>query len=182
MEVRLVTIDEVSAFILMEKRAEADSGTGHGHFNPYSKDASFDLEETLLKTTKRWSTPITDTGWTRSFCWSVDGIIVGGLTLAGGHMPTELHRVFLGMGLVPAYRGRGGGTALLNRALAWATEQAEIAWVDLGVFGDNPVAERLYRKLGFKEMGRENDRFRIDGVKVDNISMTYFVGHDEGVT
>ena len=82
----------------------------------------------------------------------------------------------MGMGIMPSHRGQGGGTLLLQTAIDWCRAQPEIDWFDLGVFADNPPAQALYRKFGFKEIGRRDDYFRIDGATVDNIEMTLFVG------
>ena len=46
-----------------------------------------------------------------------------------------------------------------------------VEWIDLGVFGHNAVARRLYRGAGFVEVGITHDRFRVDGVSIDDIHM-----------
>ena len=56
----------------------------------------------------------------------------------------------LSMSLVPAYRGRGIGTALLRRVLAEAEREAEA--VSLSVSQSNP-ARRLYERAGFRAVG-----------------------------
>ena len=56
------------------------------------------------------------------------------------------------IGVVPAARGRGLGAALVGEALGrMRAEGAAEAWLDVNV--DNP-ASRLYRRLGFRVMGR----------------------------
>ena len=42
----------------------------------------------------------------------------------------------------------------------------------LGVFSDNPGAQRLYERHGFKILGRTSDRFRVDKVSLDDTEMT----------
>jgi RimJ/RimL family protein N-acetyltransferase len=44
--------------------------------------------------------------------------------------------------------------------------------MDLGVFADNTAARVLYGKLGFVEIGMWRDRFRVDGMQIDDIQMT----------
>ncbi len=56
----------------------------------------------------------------------------------------------LSMSLVPAYRGRGIGTALLRCVLAQAARQSEA--VSLSVSLSNP-ALRLYERAGFRAVG-----------------------------
>ena len=53
------------------------------------------------------------------------------------------------LGIVPAHRGRGLGTCLLERALE-GFRQAGLARVFLEVTADNEGAIRLYRRLGFR--------------------------------
>jgi ribosomal protein S18 acetylase RimI-like enzyme len=69
------------------------------------------------------------------------------------------------------YRGRGLGRALMEACIDWARQQPSLSWVDLGVFEGNDVAEALYRKLGFTELGRTPDRFRVDGLQITDITM-----------
>ncbi|GAA4353990.1 GNAT family N-acetyltransferase [Angustibacter luteus] len=48
----------------------------------------------------------------------------------------------------PAYRGRGLGAAVTAAATRWAFERGHEV-VTLGMYSDNTVARRLYRRLGF---------------------------------
>ena len=45
-------------------------------------------------------------------------------------------------------------------------------WVDLRVFANNHAARSLYRSLGFEEVGLLRDRFRIQGVSIDDVLMS----------
>jgi RimJ/RimL family protein N-acetyltransferase len=104
--------------------------------------------------------------------------LVGHLYLAGGGLLSELHRVNLGMGIIAPYRRQGGGGLLLTEAIDWARHQPTIDWIDLGVFSDNPGARALYEGHGFTAVGRVDDRFRVDGESLDDISMTLAVASD----
>ncbi len=111
-------------------------------------------------------------GWLRLWLASdARGELVGHATLQGAAHAWGLHRATLGLGLVAAYRGLGGGSALLGAALAWARATPELAWVDLSVFCTNSPAERLYRRAGFVETGRVTDELRVDGVSIDQLHM-----------
>jgi ribosomal protein S18 acetylase RimI-like enzyme len=57
--------------------------------------------------------------------------------------------------VLPAYRGRGVGTALL-RALEHEAREQGIKRLSLSVEGDNPAAA-LYKRLGFRPVGREGN-------------------------
>ena len=69
---------------------------------------------------------------------------------------------------------------LIHAAIAWARSPPTIAWIDLGVFSDNPGAQALYVRHAFQIVGRTPDRFRVDGQSLDDTSMTLNVaGVDE---
>lgn len=97
--------------------------------------------------------------------------VVGHLELRGGRMPAEMHRATLGMGIVRAYTAQGHGGRMIEVAARWARE-AELAWIDLGVFAANTPARKLYKRMGFVEIGVRTDAFHLDaGVAVDDVLM-----------
>ena len=175
--VQLLEVDQVEAYCATQRAADLDSGVGgQPHSHAYPRAYPYVLSEAIVRTRKRWQTPLTTPGWRRGWGAFRDGEMAGSLHLAGGDLPSSLHRVNLGMGLLPQHRGLGGGRALLEAAIDWAKAEPQIAWIDLGVFDDNPVAHSLYERCGFHENGRRPDCFRVDGVIIENISMTLFVG------
>ncbi|MEA2142906.1 MAG: hypothetical protein QOI64_1336, partial [Solirubrobacteraceae bacterium] len=60
----------------------------------------------------------------------------------------------------PAYAGRGVGRALGEHALDWARDQGYLAMQFNAVVATNETALRLWRSLGFAEVGRIPDGFR----------------------
>jgi ribosomal protein S18 acetylase RimI-like enzyme len=62
----------------------------------------------------------------------------------------------LGLGVAPAYRQRGIGTALLVATVDLAREQG-IGALSLSVSERNDRARRLYERAGFVVVGREGD-------------------------
>jgi RimJ/RimL family protein N-acetyltransferase len=100
--------------------------------------------------------------------------VVGHLELRGGRVPAELHRATLGMGILRAFTGQGHGRRLCEVALRWARDTAELDWIDLGVFAGNEPARKLYRRMGFVEIGVRADAFHLRdaGVAVDDVEMT----------
>jgi ribosomal protein S18 acetylase RimI-like enzyme len=70
--------------------------------------------------------------------------------------PHSEHGHVLGMFVDEGFRGRGLGTALLNRLLEWA-RQKNIPSLSLHVFPHNARAIALYERVGFTE------RLRIAG-------------------
>ena len=85
-----------------------------------------------------------------------DGRVVGNL----GLHPTHAKGVMtLGMALVADARGRGGGSMLLQTALAWL-EESDNHKVELEVWPDNERAIALYERHGFEVEGLRRDHYR----------------------
>jgi len=85
-----------------------------------------------------------------------DGEIVGNAGLLETQVPGVLS---LGMAILPAARGRGGGRALLDAAL----EHARLAGahkVELEVWPDNARAIAFYAAGGFELEGLRRDHYR----------------------
>jgi predicted GNAT family acetyltransferase len=69
---------------------------------------------------------------------------------------TECHEL-AGIQIVPDYQGQGIGTSIIKTILQEASERA--VPVELRVNKDNPDAERLYARLGFRRFGKEGDDY-----------------------
>jgi RimJ/RimL family protein N-acetyltransferase len=83
---------------------------------------------------------------------------------------TFRHRGVLGMGLLPGYRGRGHGSALLRATMDKARAVGFVR-IELHVYADNHPAIGLYRKHGFVEEGVLRDGAYIDGAFRDLLQM-----------
>jgi RimJ/RimL family protein N-acetyltransferase len=176
MHVEQLRLGHVEEYVLLSVDVDADSGVdGAGHSHPYSRHEPFDLDQAVEREQVRWATPIEHPGWRRAWGLFDRHELVGHLYLAGGMLPSCLHRVDLGMGIARTHRRMGGGTLLLAAAIDWARQQPGIEWIDLGVLTDNPGAQALYERHGFQITGRTPDRFRVDGVSLDDISMSLHV-------
>ncbi|NNE43377.1 MAG: GNAT family N-acetyltransferase [Gemmatimonadetes bacterium] len=172
-----MTLEDLDAFIVHLDASNEESGTdGDTYFGPYSRDEKFDPEASRERNRRRWEAPMTGSGWRRA--WGVydgDRLIAVG-NVVSYEIPAEFHRVSLGMSVLRGHRRQGHGSAVLEAIIAWCREQPGIDWLDLGVFGDNAPAYALYRKFGFQETGRVEDRYRMDGNRVMDISMSLNVG------
>jgi RimJ/RimL family protein N-acetyltransferase len=170
---RTFAVGEVDEYLCLVSAVDAGSGTdGVGHSHAYSKSEPLDIEAGRNREITRWSTDIDEIAWRRAWGLFDRSEPVGYLYLAGGALRSELHRVNMGMGILREHRRQGGGAQLLEMGIEWAQEQPSIDWIDLGVFSDNPGATALYLGHGFEVLGRTSDRFRVDGVTLDEISMT----------
>ena len=177
LRVGLLEHGEVDAYLDLTVAVDADSGVdGSAHSHPYGRGEPFDVDTARDREVTRWSTGIDEVGWRRAWGLRDGSSLVGYLYLAGGALRSELHRVELGIGVLASHRRRGGGSMLLATAIQWAKLQPAVAWIDLGVFSDNPAAQALYASHGFVVLGRTPDRFRVDGHSLDDISMTLELG------
>jgi RimJ/RimL family protein N-acetyltransferase len=103
----------------------------------------------------------------------VGWLALDGRTVAGQLtvFDLQLEEPEIGMIVGAAYRGRGIGRALLDRATAWARANERPA-LRLRVFPDNERARALYRASGFSEIALEPAAIvRRDGTARDVIVM-----------
>jgi len=99
-----------------------------------------------------------------------DATVVGWCDVIPMAREVYAHRGVLGMGLLPSYRGRGCGTALINTTLAEARRQG-FARIELAVHADNTAAIVLYRSAGFRTEGVLKCAAGLDGLYKDLILM-----------
>jgi len=99
-----------------------------------------------------------------------EGEVVGWCDIRRHFFPAHAHRGTLGMGIIPAYRGRGLGARLLNATLEAAFD-AGFVRVELNVHADNVQAIALYERVGFVREGVVRDAAFIDGEYRDAIAM-----------
>jgi len=85
----------------------------------------------------------------------LDGRRVGRLRL----VRTEHHIEIAGIQIDPARQGLGIGTTVIRHVLAEACATGRP--VELDVHKNNPNAERLYARLGFKRLGQAGDDYRM---------------------
>ena len=182
LSVRLLVIADVDRYLLDLLEVDAESGVdGAAHSHPYSRSEPFDAVAGHDREVTRWSTDLADVGWRRAWGLFDGNRLVGSLYLAGGTLRSESHRVNMGMSVLSSHRRMGGGSLLLASAIAWARSEPIIDWIDLGVFSDNPGAQALYARHGFRILGCTPDRFRVDGQSLDDISMTINIASEEGL-
>ncbi|MGO7536647.1 GNAT family N-acetyltransferase [Rhizobium leguminosarum] len=96
--------------------------------------------------------------------------VVGWCDISRHFFPSHAHRGNLGMGILPAYRGKGLGRMLIETTLR-AAQKSGFARVELDVYEDNARAIALYEKMGFAREGIVRHAARIDGRFIDAISM-----------
>jgi ribosomal protein S18 acetylase RimI-like enzyme len=85
----------------------------------------------------------------------VDGRSVGRLRL----VRTEHHIEIAGIQVDPAHQDRGIGTTVIRKVLDEARGTGRP--VELNVHKNNPDAERLYTRLGFRRLRQVGDEYRM---------------------
>ncbi len=182
--IRLLTLDDLEQYLDLCAQTGAESGRdGDGYHGPYGRAEPFLVDSMRERTRERWSKSLDVPGWRRAWGAFADDVMIGCGDVAGGDIAADLHRVDLGIAVLRRHRRGGHGGRLLAEIIRWCRVQPSIAWLDLGVFADNTGAQALFDRAGFQRRGVSVDRWRVDGVRLDEIAMSLDVGSsdcDEG--
>jgi ribosomal-protein-alanine N-acetyltransferase len=73
-----------------------------------------------------------------------------------------------------SYWGKGIGTEVMRLTLHYAFEQLNIRKVVLAVYANNPVAVKLYEKIGFQKEGCQRQQIHYKGDYIDKYYMGIF--------
>ncbi len=113
------------------------------------------------------------TGLSQSWVLVEDERVIGALGLTRASWDPSV--ATLGMSILAAGRGHGGGRALLEAALTWA-RCSRMRKLDLEVYVENVRAVRLYAQAGFVVEGLRRDHYRnADGRLRSTLLMALFV-------
>lgn len=173
MLIRPASLKDARAFASHLVEHVGESGKdGSVHFAMARRISREEVEDAAVA---RWCRRLDEPLWSRAWLLFTDPPlprVVGHLELKGHRFPAEAHRATLGMGIQRSYTGQGWGQRLIEASTKWAREEAGLSWLDLGVFSFNEPARHLYAKMGFVEVGRVPDRFRLDsGISVEDVQM-----------
>ncbi|MFC4942365.1 GNAT family N-acetyltransferase [Pseudonocardia sp. GCM10023141] len=103
---------------------------------------------------------------------TIDGVVAG-YALVSNPLPVPSHAHVLqlnGLAVGPGFTGHGLGRALVEAAVATATERGARK-ITLRVLGSNAVARHLYASCGFVEEGVLQEEFLLGGAYVDDVFM-----------
>lgn len=110
-----------------------------------------------------------------------DGAIVSMSHADCGPKQRTQHVADMGISILPAFRGIGLGTAIMQAMIDWAAAHPRIEKLSLDVQATNEPALALYHKLGFVEQGRKPRELKYaDGSYGDMITMYRFI-QEKGV-
>lgn len=92
--------------------------------------------------------------------------------LSCSHGSKMQHRGHIwGVIVLPDFHGRGIARKLMEHSLAFARASGRLTQIDLTVNAENSTAHELYKKLGFREFGRDPRRLLVNGEWHDEIMM-----------
>ena len=148
-------MDRGDAEILRALRLQALSDAPDAFGSTYEREAARTTSDW-----QRWFSP--------GAAFVLEIPISGAVGLAAGnrdeHDPAVVH--LMSMWVHPAFRKRGGASALVAEVLSWAeSERAEV--VRLHVVKGNDTARRLYERHGFQSTGNEIVRERDGNVEIE---------------
>ena len=101
------------------------------------------------------------------------GTVIGWCDVLRGTRDGHRHIGTLGMGLLPEWRGKGIGRALITEAIARA-RTAGMSRIALDVHATNARAMALYESVGFVREGVKRNAFLADG-RFDDVVMMAIV-------
>jgi ribosomal protein S18 acetylase RimI-like enzyme len=104
----------------------------------------------------------------------VGGRIVGYATIEESIWDISRHVGELGIAVLPESRGIGVGSALLDSLLKVASERG-FEKLTLSVYHTNKPAINLYKRFGFKKVGRKKRQFNLRGQYIDEVIMEKFI-------
>ena len=93
---------------------------------------------------------------------------LSGIQMDGGKSPQTAHILNIGLHLVPAYRGLGIGSQMLDYAIDWAKER-KFKKLEANIFTTNKKSLHLFERAGFIEEGMRHKRIRIGNQYIDEV-------------
>jgi RimJ/RimL family protein N-acetyltransferase len=108
------------------------------------------------------------------FLAEADGMLVGYLGAMGGNFARNKHSVYIVIGILERFTGRGLGTALFETLEEWAKER-KLHRLELTVMVHNQRGVGLYQKMGFAIEGTKRDSLLVDGSYVDEYYMAKLI-------
>lgn len=171
--IRPVGFEDLAALFAYLGEQLAENGRDGVLFQPLAPTSAGVPEAMRERFAAGVATPVGQPGW-RQVWIALDaaGGIAGHVDLRGREAAAP-HRVLLGMGVRRDLRRAGLGTRLVQTALGGARAMPGVEWVDLEVLSQNHKARALYVRMGFHVTGEVPDRYRIGGMSVGEVAMSF---------
>ena len=170
--IRMLTLDDLEGWLKQCEILDSESGENNIYYGPYNSDEPYSIDRLRKKHKKLWTQKISIPGWRRAWGIFDSNRIVGSAQITAGELPTNIHRVDLGLGIYKEYRNMGLGKELINIIIEWCKDESSISWIDLGTFSGNKHAKYVFDKLGFETLCYKDDAWCIDGLSIGETFMT----------
>ena len=105
------------------------------------------------------------------FVCETDGQLIGAVFGTRGVARRTRHSLYVVIGVLQAWIGRGVGRALLQALENWALSR-RLHRLELTVAVDNPRAIALYEKFGFEREGLKRHSRKIEGRYSDELYLS----------
>lgn len=170
LEIRIATIEDLNGVVDSTLRHFKEPGFNNLPSHPYGTEHIFDRHEYYQDYLKKFSTKIDHAGWGRTFVITYKNEVKAYLNF---HNNSQIlpHTVCLGMGLEMELRGQKLGPKLLELGVEWIKENTKVQEIILYVFAHNLPAIKIYERAGFKIVHEIKNRFEIDGLNIDDLTM-----------
>jgi RimJ/RimL family protein N-acetyltransferase len=170
--IRQINRTDLDLFMPHVEMHARESGNGTTvRFGFQGRADPFDADRARLFFENGFSCAVDIPRWCRVWIAEELAEIRGHVGLRAHAQPESRHRALVSIGVLEPYRRQGVAAELLDVAIRWATAQDGLTWLDSEIFGHNEPALSLHRKLGFIEVGRVTDMYRIEGAPVDDIRL-----------
>lgn len=162
--IREIRLDEAEAFLKMQCRIDQET-----------KNMMYEVGErpTNIDQTREMLQQLKDQG-SLMLVAEEDGGLVGFLGAERGCYQRIRHTVYIVIGILQDYRGRGLGTALFKALDSWSLEN-HIKRLELTVMCHNEAGLHLYQKNGFEVEGIKKKSIFVDGRYVDEYYMAKII-------
>ncbi len=80
-----------------------------------------------------------------------------------------------GIVLLEKFTGKGIGARLMNKTIQLSKSKLRLEAIELRVFGNNKRAQNLYKKMGFKKVGRIKRGIKIKNSYQDDVIMVRYL-------
>jgi RimJ/RimL family protein N-acetyltransferase len=100
--------------------------------------------------------------------------LVGHLQAFGGEFNRNRHKIYIVIGILQQFTGKGIGRRLFSEMESWA-RFIHAHRLELTVMAHNKNAITLYQKLGFEVEGTAKEALLVDGKYIDEIYMAKLI-------
>ncbi len=164
-------VEDVILYVEHSERLFNSNGKDGFIFSPREAGNYHVSEKDVESIVGRWHKKTDEVEYEKAWLlWKKDKV-VGHTVLRSGNLSSAFHRLDLELGIEDGFRKKGMGKELIKLAIQWTVDFTSVEWIDLMVLGDNAPAFNLYKSLGFVEVGRIEDSFRLCNRSVDNVYM-----------